>query len=135
LQIWMPLLEHWVAPGVQPVVHVPELHVLAQGPPEFCQVPLPSHACGCCPLHCVAPGVHAPVQAAAPRRPASEAPASAVTPPAHTNGQVAPWFCQLPVASQVCCCWPWQRLVPGVHEPEQPPSTHVCPLHDDVIVV
>ena len=62
LQVWTPLPEHCVAPGVHAPVHVPPLHALAQGAPLLCQAPVQSQVCGCWPLHCMAPGVQAPVQ-------------------------------------------------------------------------
>jgi hypothetical protein len=81
--------------------------------PMFCQVPVASQVCGCCPLHCVAPGVHVPPQA----------------PPTHTYAQTDPEFCQVPDESQVCG-WPvLQREAPGVHMPEQAPDTHAWSLH------
>jgi hypothetical protein len=65
VQVWTPLLEHWVAPGVQPEVQEPPVQVFAQGVPVLCQVPSCPQVCGCCPLHCCAPGVQMPVHVAA----------------------------------------------------------------------
>jgi len=48
------------------------------------QLPLPSHDCGVCPLHCFAPGLQVPEHA----------------PPLQTLVQAVP-FCQLPFESHV----------------------------------
>jgi hypothetical protein len=50
-QVCTPLPEHCVAPCVHEPVHEPELHTYWHAEPLFCQVPVPSHVCGCCPLH------------------------------------------------------------------------------------
>ena len=57
----------------------------------------------CTPLleHWVAPGVHAEAQA----------------PAVHTLAQGAPVFCQVPLASHVCGCWPLHCSAPGVQTP------------------
>ncbi len=64
-QVWTPLPEHCVLPGEHEPVQAPPLQTLGQSDPLICQVPEPSHVCGCCALHCIAPGVHDPVHAPA----------------------------------------------------------------------
>jgi hypothetical protein len=60
------------------------------------------------PEHCVAPGVHTPVQA--PETHAALVQAWAVP--------------QLPVVSQVCTASPEHRVWPGVQTPVHAPLTH-----------
>jgi hypothetical protein len=105
------LLTHRVAFGVQTPVQFPPTHAwLVQGV-VFCQLPPPSQVCGCCPLHCLAPGVHA-VQ----------------LPAVQTSGHADP-FCQAPLESQVCGTSPLHCLVPGVQTPVQAPLTHAWLVH------
>jgi hypothetical protein len=75
---------HWVVPFEQAPAHVPAVQTYGHAAPLFCQLPLESHICGCCPLHCRLPGV----QTALPHEP-----------PLHTYGQLAPLFCHAPVPS------------------------------------
>jgi hypothetical protein len=60
------------------------------------------------PEHCVAPFVHEPWH----------------VPLLHTNGHAEPVFCQVPVLSQVCGCWPLHCTAFGVQTPEQIPALH-----------
>jgi hypothetical protein len=81
------------------------LQTLVQAAPVFCQVPVLSQVCGCCPVHCLFPGVQVPLQVPVV--------------PLQTLGQAVPVFCQAPVVSQVCGCWPLHCLSPGVQAPVQ----------------
>jgi hypothetical protein len=47
-------------PGVHDPTHAPPLHTLAHGLPVLCQEPAALHVWGCCPVHCIAPGVQLP---------------------------------------------------------------------------
>jgi hypothetical protein len=64
-QVSCPLFEHWVEFGGHEPVHMPVVQTLGHCWPLFCQWPDGSHFCGCCPVHCVAPGVQLPVHAPA----------------------------------------------------------------------
>jgi hypothetical protein len=116
---------HAPAWQLSPTVHaLPSLHVVPlvtamQAPvvaeqalqtphavPVSCQTPLPSHVCGCMPLHRFAVGVHDPVQA----------------PPLQTNMHAAPVSFQAPVASQVCGCSTLHWREVGLHMPVQLPA-------------
>ena len=105
----------------------------------------PEHVCTPLPEHCVVPGVHDPAQlpelqtyrqasrcsARCPccRRPrllaggAGRAGARAARRAADV-GHDEPLFCQVPLPSQVCGCWPVQRVAPGVQVPMHAPDTH-----------
>jgi hypothetical protein len=118
LHVSTPLPEHCVAPAVHEAVHCPFVHTGV--PPEhaeplFCQVPVESHVCGCCPLHWVELGEHTPVHVAVAAL--------------HAYGHVAPVFCQVPVASHVCGCSPLHCVAPWAHPPTHAPPEHVCPVH------
>jgi hypothetical protein len=64
VQVCTMLLEHWVAPVAQGLAQAPLVHTfgLAHAEPELCHVPVPSHVCGCAPLHCIEPGTQVPTQ-------------------------------------------------------------------------
>jgi len=52
-------------------------------------------------------------------------------PPRHVWGDThaLPLFCQAPLASQVCGCWPLHWVCPSAHDPWQAPFTHVWFAH------
>ncbi len=114
LQVWTPLLLHSVAPELHAPVQAPALHTLVHGEPVFCHVPVVSHVWGCCPLHCVAPGVHT----ALPQ-----------VPLVHTYGHVAPVLCKVPVLLHVCGCRPLHVAEPGEQTPVHAPDTHAWFVH------
>ena len=69
--------------------------------------PVPSQTCTPLPEHCVAPGVHTPVQA-----PAAQAYWHEVTAP------------HAPLVVHDCTPAPEHLVTPGAHEPAQTPDTH-----------
>jgi hypothetical protein len=75
-----------VSSFVQPPVHKPPLQATAQALPMFCHCLVPSHVCGCSPLHWVASGMQpgsstgaSPVVSGEPSRPVSGATSLAVS--------------------------------------------------------
>lgn len=97
---------HRVAFGVHTPVQLPPTHAWFEHAEPFCQTPPESQVCGVCPLHCLAPGLHA-VQ----------------LPAVHTSGHAEP-FCQAPLESHVCGTSPLHCFVPGVQTPVHAPLTH-----------
>jgi len=92
------------ATGAQVPVAVAQLVQPPHAAPAFCHMPLGSHICGCRPLHCLVPEVHA-----------------AQVPALHTFVQAVPVFCQTPFGSHVCGCRFMQPFMPGVQLPVQVP--------------
>jgi hypothetical protein len=89
-------------------LHAPSTHVWFVHGTAAPNCPLAPHVSTPLSEHCVAPGVHEPVQ----------------MPALHTPGQAAPLFCHAPVVSHVCGCCPEHCSHPGTQTPEQTPPLH-----------
>ena len=76
---------HCTDVGLQAPLQSPEVQMLAQAGPVFCQAPAASQVCGCRLLHWTIVGRQTPLQ----------------TPAAQRLGQAVPVFCQAPALSQV----------------------------------
>ena len=106
-QVWTPLLEHWVLPGVQTPVHAPLTQawfVHAFGVPQLPSVPQPWTAL---PEHCDWPEVHKPVQTPALQLPLPAQGAALL----HAPFGVQVWT---PLSREHC-------VPPGMHDPAQAP--------------
>jgi hypothetical protein len=93
--------------GAHTPLQTPATHALLLQVAADCQVPVLSQACGTCPLHCFAIGVHVPEQA----------------PPLHKMVHVVPGT-HAPSSLHVSGARPLQRLVLGMQLPWQAPPTH-----------
>jgi hypothetical protein len=90
--------------GPQPMVH-PSEHMA----PLFAHSPLLWQSCGCDPKHCIAPGVHTPLQALPTQAWFGQTPGAP-----HSPLAVQVWIASSPEHS----------VAPGLHTPVQPPLTH-----------
>jgi hypothetical protein len=61
-QVWTPLPEHCLAPGVHEPEHAPFRHAIPAHDDGALHVPAAVHVSTPLPMHCVCAGAHTPVQ-------------------------------------------------------------------------